>query len=363
MRAVLSSEFMRFNFGSLCNASISFSGSVAFGSGVGLYIILQTLIAQCNARCAQALGSEIYVGCANGELIRFALQADDPNTLEAYSIISRQSVPNDKSVDEIVLLPSISRALVLSDHQIHFYTLPALDVVPPHVIKPIRNVVTFAVDQNHLKRPTPPPSAPLSSLEAIDLCVIKRSSIAMYGLRDRLFYQKEIPLPNGAVLARRSGQCLCIADKTQYSIVDLVNASLTPLMPLSQAFDAEPFAGSPGICVTGDSPTEFLILSWTGASTLGVFISGAGDPVRGTLEWPAHPRAVVLDYPYVAALLPNRTVEIHSIETQSIVQVLPAPNDDAEPRAALAAALCGYLVPSTQKSEKMRKIPVGLLRG
>lgn len=25
------------------------------------------------------LGSEIYVGCSNGELIRFALQADDPN--------------------------------------------------------------------------------------------------------------------------------------------------------------------------------------------------------------------------------------------------------------------------------------------
>lgn len=154
---------------------------------------LQTLIAQCNARCAQALGSEIYVGCANGELIRFALQADDPNTLEAYSIISRQSVPNDKPVDEIVLLPSISRALVLSDHQIHFYTLPALDAVPPHVMKPIRHVVTFAVDQNHLKRPAPSLSNP-AGIEPVDLCVIKRSSIAMYGLRERLFYQK-VPFP------------------------------------------------------------------------------------------------------------------------------------------------------------------------
>ncbi|KAJ7078094.1 hypothetical protein C8R44DRAFT_825659 [Mycena epipterygia] len=323
---------------------------------------LQTLIGQCNARCAQALGSEIYIGCSNGELIRFALQADDPNTLEAYSIISRQSVPNDKPIDEIVLLPSISRALVLSDHQIHFYTLPALDVVPAHIIKPIRHVVAFAVDQNHLKRPAPPLSAPASAIEAVDLCIIKRSTIALYSLRDRLFYQKEIPLPNGAVLARRSGHCLCIADKTQYSIVDLANASLTPLMPLSQAFDAGPFPGPPGICITGDDPPEFLILSWTGASTLGVFISGAGDPVRGTLEWPAHPRAVVLDYPYVAALLPNRTVEIHSIESQGIVQVLPAPRDDAEPRLALAAALAGYLVPSTQKSEKMRRVPVGLLR-
>jgi hypothetical protein len=25
------------------------------------------------------VGSELYVGCSNGELLRFALQADDPN--------------------------------------------------------------------------------------------------------------------------------------------------------------------------------------------------------------------------------------------------------------------------------------------
>ncbi|KAJ6612669.1 hypothetical protein B0H10DRAFT_2051428 [Mycena sp. CBHHK59/15] len=324
---------------------------------------LQTLIAKCNARCAQALGSEIYVGCANGELIRFALQADDPNTLEAYSIISRQSVPNDKPVDEIVLLPSISRALVLSDRQIHFYTLPALDIVPAVQIKPIRHVVAFAVDQHHLKRPTPSFNTPASAMEAVDFCVIKRSGIALYSLRDRLFFQKEIPFPNGAhtALACRSGLHLCIADNKQYNIVDLVNASLVELMPISQAFDDAPFSGAPAICVT--APAEFLILSWTGASTLGVFINGSGDPVRGTLEWPAHPRAVVLDYPYIATLLPNRTIEIHSIESQAIMQVLPAPPDDAEPRVALVAALSGYLVPSTQKSEKMRKVPVPLLRG
>ncbi|KAJ7461830.1 hypothetical protein B0H11DRAFT_1816523 [Mycena galericulata] len=323
---------------------------------------LQTLIAQCNARCAQALGSEIYVGYANGELIRFALQADDPNTLESYSIISRQSVPNDRAIDELVLIPSISRVLVFSDHKILFYTLPALDPVPPHLIQPIRHVITFAVDQNHIKRPVPPLSTPASAIEAVDFCVIKRNAIAMYSLRERLFYHKEIPLPDGAILARRSDHYLCIADRVQYSIVDLLNASITALMPLSQAGDAEPFTGFPGICITGDNPVEFLILSWTGASTLGVFISGEGDPVRGTLEWPAHPRGVVLDYPYVAALLPNRTIEIHSIESQAIVQVLPAAIDAAEPRGALLAALSGYLVPSTQKSEKMRKTPVKLLR-
>ena len=43
-------------------------------------------------------GSEIYAGCSNGELIRFALQADDPNKVNSlvlgklfskYTIYSR----------------------------------------------------------------------------------------------------------------------------------------------------------------------------------------------------------------------------------------------------------------------------------
>jgi hypothetical protein len=82
-----------------------------------------------------AVGSEIYVGCSNGELIRFALQADDPNKvsgfleyqaphsrisqLESYRVLSRQTVPNDKPVDEIVLIPSLSRAFILSGISVH----------------------------------------------------------------------------------------------------------------------------------------------------------------------------------------------------------------------------------------------------
>jgi hypothetical protein len=40
------------------------------------------------------------------------------------------------------------------------------------------------------------------------------------------------------------------------------------------------------------SENEFLILSWTGTSTLGLFITADGDPVRGTLEWSSHPEAI-----------------------------------------------------------------------
>lgn len=67
--------------------------------------------------------------------MRFALQADDPNTvscrnfsyviqhlmltetrsqLPSYALLSRQTLPNEKPIEEIVLVPGISRALILS---------------------------------------------------------------------------------------------------------------------------------------------------------------------------------------------------------------------------------------------------------
>jgi hypothetical protein len=79
-----------------------------------------------------------------------------------------------------------------------------------------------------------------------------------------------------------------------------------------------------------------------------------------------------LDYPYITALLPNDTIEIHNIETQAIVQVIGAPPATSSPtpsgeyprqRLNLVSSLGGYLVPSTQRSDKLRKTTVPLLRG
>jgi hypothetical protein len=78
--------------------------------------------------------------------------------------------------------------LVFPEHQVHFYTLPSLD--PVHTIKPIRNVVTIAVDHQHLQRPPPSLSDPPSAVAPIEFSVIKRSNIALYSLRDKLSYQK-----------------------------------------------------------------------------------------------------------------------------------------------------------------------------
>jgi hypothetical protein len=93
----------------------------------------------------------------------------------------------------IILVP-LNRAQhsdhVCSDRQIHFYTLPSLDPVPLHIIKPLRHVVTFAVDHQHLQRPPQTFTGPPGVIDPVDFCVIKRSNISLYNLRERLFFQK-----------------------------------------------------------------------------------------------------------------------------------------------------------------------------
>lgn len=97
-----------------------------------------------------------------------------------------------------------------------------------------------------------------------------------------------MPFPSRATLARRSGWHICVADQENYNIIDLKAGSLFPILPLSQANDSVPV--KPFILVVAEN--EFLILSWTGASTLGLFVTADGDPVRGTLQWETHPKAV-----------------------------------------------------------------------
>jgi len=235
--------------------------------------------------------------------------------------------------------------------------------------------VTFAVDDQHARRP--PPVDPSYPVEPVEFCVIKRSSVSCFSLKERLLFQKEIPFQSGILMARRSGKYLCVlvADDKTYGIIDLQISSLVPLLPLSQAPTMGPSDPVFKPLITVISQNEFLILSWTGASTLGVFITGDGDPIRGTLEWPSHPEAICLDYPYITTLLPNGNIEIHSVETQSIVQVVPAQpvSPTPSPRSAtfsvefavrrnLVACANRYFVPSTKRSEKMKITRVRLLR-
>ncbi|KAI9449700.1 hypothetical protein F5148DRAFT_1353251 [Russula earlei] len=319
-------------------------------------------------KCVQALGSEIYVGCSNGDILLFALQTNGPHQPESYTLVSRQVLPTGKAVEEIVLTPCISKALILSDRQIFFFVIPSLELVSS--IKPIRNVMAFAVDHQHIARPMPSVDSPMPILP-VDFCVVKRTGIVLYSLRESLSWIKDIPLQGGAFLARRTGLCLCIADREQYTLINLDAVTATPILPISQV-PPEPGMRPHRPMSLVVAEEEFLILSWTGTGTMGVFINLNGDPVRGTLQWPSHPLSICLEYPYVTALLSDQTIQVHNVESQEIVQEVPAPplpsaNEAslkvllAAERRALTMSPSGFLVPWQQQPDKQRLVKVNLL--
>lgn len=77
------------------------------------------------------------------------------------------------------------------------------------------------------------------------------------------------------------------------------------------------------------------------------------------------------DAPYVAALLPDGRVDVHNVEDQTRVQVIPAPPKGVPPapgfppeeeRAGMALSVGRYMVPSVVAADKMRRVPVRLVR-
>ena len=82
--------------------------------------------------------------------------------------------------------------------QLHFFTLPELNILP---IPPIRNVQAITVDQRALTRP--PLDAPINTVEMADFCVIKKTGLGLFSLREKLVFHKVIVIqfqPSGVFI-------------------------------------------------------------------------------------------------------------------------------------------------------------------
>lgn len=82
--------------------------------------------------------------------------------------------------------------------------------------------------------------------------------------------------------------------------------------------------------------------------------------------------AAALEYPYVTALLQDQTIVVHNVESQELVQTVPAPPLPSPSetslmallgaeRRALAMSSNGFFVPSQRQSEKLTSKKVDLL--
>ncbi|GAA6015822.1 hypothetical protein JCM10207_008808 [Rhodosporidiobolus poonsookiae] len=289
--------------------------------------------------------------------------------------------PTKKAADRIVLLPRLDKAVLLSEGVLTFHALPNLNPLPVSQFPAIKGVAAFALDEDELAGGGQP--------ESMQVCVTKRRTVHWLRVTNEgISSIKDLPLRGGAVISILRHGRLCIADTENYSIVDLDAAEALPLLPISQIPHPDPLptpASSTGASTPpapgGPDPrqrpaiacvaeNEFLVASHTGSTTLGVFVNESGEPCRGTLEWASNLRSLVVDGQYTIALLHNNSVEIHSIHSQEIVQVVTLPSSSPssappspfsfQPRS-LAKSWLGLELGAATGANKLEPVGVPLL--
>ncbi|EIW70778.1 hypothetical protein TREMEDRAFT_68217 [Tremella mesenterica DSM 1558] len=266
--------------------------------------------------CVEGYGPNLYVARTDG-VVEWWVCDGSAGTSQAqgWSLKNKYSVFPRRPVSKIVLLPKVGRAFILSDGTVHPVNLPNLEAVPSTVIPTIRGVVTVTLDDDELDW-TGPESEDKSS--EMTMVVVRRKGLAIYKVGQRMTLAKEIPLPSAPTQIALTSTFLCAsipsADQSTYSIIDLSDASLTEVLPVSQldptTLDFDP---NPNIVVI-PGENEFLVTSFTGVSTMGVFLNGQGDPVRGTMEWPDHPLSLAIEANFIIALLKNGTIRVHRLD-------------------------------------------------
>ncbi|KAF9438183.1 hypothetical protein BGZ76_009390, partial [Entomortierella beljakovae] len=159
--------------------------------------------------------------------------------------------------------------------------------------------------------------------KGVRLCVAKRRTIQFYNIFEGSISEpRELNLPNGALVVTRWENIVCVADGNDFNLIDTRVGRMIPVLPVVQN---TPSGSNSTVLKPMCIPiagNEFLLASATssGQTAIGIFCTGNGDPVRGTLQWSSYPRALAIEYPYVAALVRGNIVEIHNIIDQQLVQ-------------------------------------------
>ncbi|CEG63955.1 hypothetical protein RMATCC62417_01017 [Rhizopus microsporus] len=273
-----------------------------------------------------AWDNDLYCGTSEGTVLHYSLQDNNTSTEKTLTTRLERTINlgyGKKSVERILLIPQVSKAIVLCDSTLLFFSLPFFDPISASFIPPIKGVTCFSHDIAEEGR--------IGEDGTVELIVVKRRALQIYKVGESMYLKRELPLTEGAITLTRYGRILCLADHQNYKLINLQQSSVTMLIPTPQvpATTSTLLLGSqliPKPLMAVVRKDEFLVVSGgsgAGNQTIGIFVNPNGDAIRGTLQWPSYPKSLCVEFPYVAALLSNHTIEIHNILDQNLLQRIP----------------------------------------
>jgi len=215
----------------------------------------------------------------------------------------------------------------MEDSELKFYTLP--EFTPASKLR-IRDANNFCEDIYR--------EGSTEEDGSVLVTVLTRTMILRIKVEREAKRVKAFDYPHALVVCQR-GPIACVANSERYDIMDLERGGRIPLFPINQNADmaedgTQPL--HPLILSVGEE--DFLVTTGTTLDdpALGMFVDLNGDPVRGTLMFSTYPRTIsivlplpllilAINYPFVFAMMQNFDIEIHSVESQQIVQIINSP--------------------------------------
>ncbi|RDW33763.1 hypothetical protein B0I72DRAFT_151737 [Yarrowia lipolytica] len=295
------------------------------------YLKVQTLapdvLEGATITCIEAWENSLYLGTSDGEVLHFfCVQDIEVSSTDRgreiappqYIIASRQKVhaTRTRTVDKIVVLPQISRALVLSNSTVSVFSVP--EFAPASGFGKVRDVLDMCVDQDITKALLKNPTAAASSVHVTTFTknTIRIVNVSANGLK----LVKDVSYAEALTGVRRGRLCLVGNTKT-YDLVDVERVRKVPLFEVwSGADSGADLKPQPVAALVGDS--EFLVACGTqkGDPAMGMIINSDGDISRGTIAWNDYPTSVVVDYPLVGAVV-GQKVCFHNVVNQTEVLI------------------------------------------
>lgn len=283
---------------------------------------VETLLQQIpEVSCVEGDETNLYVGTKDGQLLHYVIHRDDPDSDSSdftYLLASRQDAASGQTPMSIILLTSVQLAAVHANNTLSFYSLP--EFAPASELRIIKDVRGVLQNCNLDDRNDIDGSAFLTVFTKKKIRQIKVT-------RTVIKLSKEVEYA-GCLAACQRGPIVCAATKSTYDLIDLDQKARIPLFPVVQG-EADPVGPQydsflPRILSV--TPNEFLLASGSPESTttMGMFITSEGEITRGTLMFSAYPLKLILQFPYVIALLDNETIEVHEIESQNLEQTISA---------------------------------------
>ncbi|KAL8786860.1 MAG: hypothetical protein Q9195_008017 [Heterodermia aff. obscurata] len=184
--------------------------------------------------CVELWESSLYIGTSAAEVLHYVSippEPTDETQSPTFIFASRlqptftQSAPEalaDRGIQQILILPSISKACVLCNGTVNFYSLPELS---PAFANAIVSSCTW-IGGMDLNSPSLQPGDPVT----IMLCLQKRARLVQIG--DSIKLVRNIEYPSCLTSARRN-QFACVADSQSYALLDVENQQKISLFPIS----------------------------------------------------------------------------------------------------------------------------------